>query len=191
MIHIAIFASGAGSNARRIIEYFENHTQIRVVLVLSNNPKALVTQVARQAGIPLHVFTREAFYHNNEVLWTLKEHNIDWIVLAGFLWLVPGNLTQQFSNRIINIHPALLPRYGGKGMYGMNVHQAVKENNEPYTGITIHLVNEKYDEGEILFQATCPVEPADTPEEIATKVHLLEHRHFPEVIEKEILKNVF
>ena len=191
MINIAIFASGTGSNARKIIDYFAAHSQIQVAIVLTNNPKALVTEAARQSGIPVAVFTREEFYQSDQVLETLQQHQIQWVILAGFLWLVPDNLTQHYSNRMINIHPALLPKFGGKGMYGMRVHQAVVENKETLTGITIHLVNEKYDEGEVLFQASCAVEPGDTAEEVAHKVQLLEHMHFPEVIEKVILKNVF
>jgi phosphoribosylglycinamide formyltransferase 1 len=191
MINIAIFASGTGSNARKIIDYFATHPHIQVALILTNNPKAMVTEVARQSGIPVAVFTREEFYQSDQVLHTLEQRQIQWVILAGFLWLVPDNLTQQYSNRIINIHPALLPKFGGKGMYGMRVHQAVIENKETHTGITIHLVNEKYDEGEVLFQATCVVEPGDTAEEVAHKVQILEHRHFPEVIEKVILNNVY
>ncbi|QHT68615.1 phosphoribosylglycinamide formyltransferase [Rhodocytophaga rosea] len=191
MIHIAIFASGTGSNARKIINYFAAHPQIQVTLILTNNPSALVTEVATQAGIPVSVFTREEFYQSGKVLETLQQHHIQWVILAGFLWLVPHNLIQQYANRIINIHPALLPKFGGKGMYGMRVHQAVVENKETHTGITIHLVNEKYDEGEVLFQATCAVEPGDTAEEVAHKVQILEHMHFAEVIEKVILKNVY
>jgi phosphoribosylglycinamide formyltransferase-1 len=189
--NIAIFASGTGSNARRIIDYFAAHPQIRVAMVLTNNPKALVTEVARQSGIPVRVFNREEFYQSDQVLQTLQQHQIQWVILAGFLWLVPDNLIQHYSNRMINIHPALLPKFGGKGMYGMRVHQAVIENKETHTGITIHLVNEKYDEGEVLFQASCLVNPADTPEDVARKVQILEHAHFPEVIEKVILNNVF
>jgi phosphoribosylglycinamide formyltransferase-1 len=189
--NIAIFASGTGSNARRIIDYFAAHPQIQVAMVLTNNPKALVTEVARQSGIPVRVFNREEFYQSDQVLQTLQQHQIQWVILAGFLWLVPDNLIQHYSNRMINIHPALLPKFGGKGMYGMRVHQAVIENKETHTGITIHLVNEKYDEGEVLFQASCLVSPVDTPEDVARKVQMLEHAHFPEVIEKVILNNVF
>jgi phosphoribosylglycinamide formyltransferase-1 len=189
--NIAIFASGTGSNARRIIDYFAAHPQIQVAMVLTNNPKALVTEVARQSGIPVRVFNREEFYQSDQVLQTLQQHQIQWVILAGFLWLVPDNLIQHYSNRMINIHPALLPKFGGKGMYGMRVHQAVIENKETHTGITIHLVNEKYDEGEVLFQASCLVNPVDTPEDVARKVQMLEHAHFPEVIEKVILNNVF
>jgi phosphoribosylglycinamide formyltransferase 1 len=191
VINVAIFASGTGTNARRIIEYFATHNQIQVVLVLTNNPKALVKEVASEAGVPIQVFSREEFYQSNNVLQTLQKHQINWIVLAGFLWLVPDYLTKQFPNRIINIHPALLPKFGGKGMYGMRVHQAVVENKETHTGITIHLVNENYDEGKVLFQASCLVDPTDTPEDVAHKVQLLEHTHFPEVIEKVILNLIF
>jgi phosphoribosylglycinamide formyltransferase-1 len=191
VINIAIFASGSGSNARRIIEYFAAHNHIQVALALTNNPKALVTEVARQSGIQVSIFTRDEFYQSDKVLHILQKHGIQWVVLAGFLWLVPNNLIQHYPNRIINIHPALLPKFGGKGMYGMRVHQAVVENKETHSGITIHLVNEKYDEGKILFQASCMVESGDTAEEVAKKVQVLEHTHFPEVIEKVILNNVF
>lgn len=187
MKNIAIFASGSGSNAKQIIQYFQNHPQIRVVLVLSNKPQAPVLEKASQAGIPTYVFNRQSFYATDEVVQVLKSNHIDWIVLAGFLWLVPQNLIQSFPKRIINIHPALLPKYGGKGMYGMNVHQAVVEAKDTTSGITIHLVDEQYDRGEIVFQAQCEVVENDTAEEVAHKVQILEHRHFAPVIEKLIL----
>ncbi len=191
MIHIAIFASGTGTNALNIIKYFSSHPQIKVAKVLSNNPQAYVLEAAAKAGVSTHTFNRQDFYQSDQILELLRESNIQWIVLAGFLWLVPVNMTKAFPNRIINIHPALLPKFGGKGMYGAKIHQAIIEAREAQSGITIHLVNENYDEGKIIFQAQCAVLPGDTAADVAQKVQALEHRHFPEVIEKEILKNVF
>lgn len=184
---IAIFASGSGSNAQRIMEYFQRHPQIEVALVLSNNPKAGVLERAARLNTPVHVFNRTDFYQGDEVLRVLQSRGITFLVLAGFLWLMPTHLVHAFPNRIINIHPALLPRYGGKGMYGLNVHQAVVEAGEQESGITIHFVNEHYDEGQTIFQARCPLRPTDTPEEVAQKVLELEHRHFPRVIEQVML----
>jgi len=184
---IAIFASGSGSNAQRIMEYFQLHPQIQVTLVLSNNPKAGVLERAARLNTPVQVFNRTDFYHGDEVLRVLESRGITFLVMAGFLWLMPANLVQAFPNRIVNIHPALLPRYGGKGMYGLNVHKAVVKAGEQESGITIHFVNEHYDEGQTIFQASCPLQPSDTPEEVAHKVLELEHRHFPRVIEQVIL----
>ena len=182
---IAIFASGSGSNAQKIIEYFADNQNIIVDSVWTNNPSAYVLERAKKCGIDSFIFSREEFKSTLFVVQKLKNRNINLIVLAGFLWLIPSNLIQNF--RIINIHPALLPKYGGKGMYGMNVHQAVVENKEIESGISIHFVNEKYDEGEIIFQAVCPVIPSDSPEDVAEKVHQLEYKHFPEVIEKVLI----
>ena len=182
---IAIFASGSGSNAQKIIEYFADNKNIIVDSVWTNNPSAYVLERAKKCGIDSFIFSREEFKNTLFVVEKLKNRNINLIVLAGFLWLIPSNLIQNF--RIINIHPALLPKYGGKGMYGMNVHQAVVENKEIESGISIHFVNEKYDEGEIIFQAVCPVIPSDSPEDVAEKVHQLEYKHFPEVIEKVLI----
>lgn len=182
---IAIFASGSGSNAQKIIEYFADNKNIIVDSVWTNNPSAYVLERAKKCGIDSFIFSREEFKNTLFVVEKLKNRNINLIVLAGFLWLIPSNLIQNF--RIINIHPALLPKYGGKGMYGMNVHQAVVENKEIESGISIHFVNEKYDEGEIIFQAVCPVLPSDSPEDVAEKVHQLEYKHFPEVIEKVLI----
>ena len=182
---IAIFASGSGSNAQNIIEYFADNKNIIVDSVWTNNPSAYVLERAKKCGIDSFIFSREEFKSTLFVVEKLKNRNINLIVLAGFLWLIPSNLIQNF--RIINIHPALLPKYGGKGMYGMNVHQAVVENKEIESGISIHFVNEKYDEGEIIFQAVCPVLPSDSPEDVAEKVHQLEYKHFPEVIEKVLI----
>jgi phosphoribosylglycinamide formyltransferase-1 len=143
---------------------------------------------AKKHDIPVLVFSRDEFYRSEKVLLHLRDNGTDWIILAGFLWLVPGYLISAYSGRIINIHPALLPKYGGKGMYGSRVHQAVIENRDPVTGISIHYVNNEYDRGSIIFQATCPVMPDDTPETLAARVHQLEYEHFPKVIEQEILK---
>lgn len=182
---IALFASGSGTNAQAIIQYFADNKFIKVDSLWSNNPRAYALERARDYGIESFVFDRRQFYKSEEVVEILKSRKIDLIVLAGFLWLVPENLIDSFS--IINIHPALLPKYGGKGMFGMKVHQAVVENKDSETGISIHIVNQNYDEGEVIFQAKCKVLPADRPEEVAEKVHQLEHRHFPAVIEKYLL----
>ena len=186
MINIAIFASGTGSNAQKIMEYFAQHPSIRISLVLSNNSQAKVLTVAQQFNIPAITFTRSQFYETDEVIHILQKHQVTWVVLAGFLWLIPVNLIRHFPDKIVNIHPALLPKYGGKGMYGARVHQAVVEAGEVNSGITIHLVNEEYDKGKIIFQASCPVTSTDTPEEVAHKVQALEHAHFGPVIEKLI-----
>lgn len=184
--NIAIFASGSGSNAERIVEYFSGSEEINVKLFLCNNPEAGVIQRAERLNIPLVMFNRQAF-KSGEVVKILQENKIDWVILAGFLWLVPQNMVEAFPNKIINIHPALLPKFGGKGMYGHFVHEAVVANKETESGITIHYVNENYDEGAIIFQASYPVLPSDTPEDVAKKGQVLEHKHFPEVIEKVIL----
>lgn len=181
--NIALFASGRGSNAKKIIEYFETHPRIRVPLLISNKSNAPALQMAQTAGLTTLVLQRQAFYDTTSLLHTLTTHRIDFLVLAGFLWLIPAYLVKAFPDRIINIHPALLPKYGGKGMYGMHVHQAVKEAKETRSGITIHLVNEKYDDGRILLQKSCPVAPADTPADIASKVHQLEYHYFAPTIE--------
>jgi len=178
---IAIFASGSGSNAQNIIEYFVDNELVIVDSIWTNNPNAFALERAKKYRIETFIFTKDEFRNTNLVVDKLKKRNIDLVVLAGFLWLIPSNLIQNF--RIINIHPALLPKYGGKGMYGMNVHRAVVENKDTESGISIHFVNEKYDEGEIIFQAKCPVLVSDTPEDVAIKVHLLEYKYFPEVIE--------
>jgi len=181
---IAIFASGGGTNAEAIIRHFKDHPLIKVALVLSNNPNALVLERAKKFAIPTRVFNK------NEFEWvadTLKEYKITHIVLAGFLWLIPTSLIKAFPNNIINIHPALLPKFGGKGMYGMKIHELVRTSNETETGITIHVINEKYDEGPILFQGRCEVSGTDSPQDIANKVHQLEYAHYPVIIEKWIL----
>ncbi|HPE87591.1 MAG: phosphoribosylglycinamide formyltransferase [Bacteroidales bacterium] len=180
---IVIFASGNGTNAARIAEYFSNTQGIALRAIFCNQPGAYVLERAKQAGISTVLFTREALYHNGEVLQKLQSLSPDLIVLAGFMWLIPDPLLKAFPQRILNIHPALLPAYGGKGMYGMHVHNAVIANKEKESGITIHLVNEKYDAGDILFQAKCIVAPEETPESLAQKIHALEYKNFPEVIE--------
>jgi phosphoribosylglycinamide formyltransferase-1 len=183
MEKIAIFASGSGTNAQRIIEYFKGHPFIVVDLVLSNNPEAFVLTRAKSSGISSVIFTRKEFYETEKVLTILQERKITFIVLAGFLWLIPGYLLREYADRIVNIHPALLPGYGGKGMYGMRVHESVINSGDKETGITIHRVNERYDEGQIIFQSRCKVEANDTPESLAQKIHALEYQHYPRVIE--------
>jgi phosphoribosylglycinamide formyltransferase-1 len=185
---IAIFASGSGSNAQKILEHFKNHAHGEVVLVLTNNPQAYVLQRADNFEIPTHVFTRNEFYQTEDVVKLLKNMEVDLIVLAGFLWLVPASLLKAFPNQIINIHPALLPKYGGKGMYGDNVHKAVLANSETESGITIHFVNEHFDEGEMIHQARFKIEPGDTLDSIKLKGQHLEHQHFPKVIESLAIK---
>ena len=188
MHQIAIFASGSGSNAQRIAEYFARHPEIQVSLILTNNPRAGAIDRARQLDIPVIVFTREQFYGSGGLVEQLRFFNIDFVVLAGFLWLVPENLIASYPNRIVNIHPALLPAHGGKGMYGMKVHEAVVAAGDKLSGITIHLIDNEYDRGRIVFQAQCPVTPQDTPADVARKVQALEHEHFPAVIEKLVLE---
>lgn len=188
LARVAIFASGSGTNAEKIILYFKDHPDISVALVLSNNPNASVLQKSSSLGVRTVVFSREQLRDTGEVLSWLQEQKITHIVLAGFLWLVPTQLIDAFPDRIINIHPALLPRHGGKGMYGLKVHEAVVANGDKETGITIHLVDNKYDEGRIIFQERCPVSETDTPGTVAEKVHALEYRCYPRVIEKWILE---
>jgi phosphoribosylglycinamide formyltransferase-1 len=184
---IALFASGTGSNALKIIEHFHTVPSVSFV-VLSNKENAPVLPKVQALNIPTLTFNRKDFYENGKVKAFLAEQSVDFIVLAGFLWLMPTDIVQEYPNKIINIHPALLPKFGGKGMYGMKVHEAVQQAQETTTGITIHYVNEKYDEGEVILQATCAVAPTDTPEMIAKKVQALEHEHFPKVVEKLIGK---
>ncbi len=188
MTRIAIFASGSGTNAEEIIKYFQKSDKIRVSKVYSNKKEAGVFARCERLNVPCVWFSREAFYDSSRVLHDVQLH-ADFVVLAGFLWKIPQDFVRAFPNKMVNIHPALLPKYGGKGMYGMNVHKAVKENNETETGITIHFVNEHYDEGGIIFQAKTQLTPEDSPEDIANKIHQLEYAHFPKVIEETILKN--
>ncbi len=184
MKRIAIFASGNGSNAEHIAGYFCQHAKARVEAIYTNNPKAFVIQRAGRLKIPLVLFDREMFYAGDAVLRDLHTRKIDLIVLAGFLWLVPGNLTRAFSGKIVNIHPALLPKFGGKGMYGMAVHEAAINAGEVESGITIHLIDEVYDRGKTLLQVKCPVMSGDTPETLAERVHQLEYEHYPKAIEQ-------
>ncbi|PRY10594.1 formyltetrahydrofolate-dependent phosphoribosylglycinamide formyltransferase [Pontibacter ummariensis] len=186
--NIVIFASGSGSNAQRLLEHFEHHPEIRVAALFSNNPKAYALQRAETFHVPALLFSRDEFYSTNKVVEQIKSFQPDLIVLAGFLWLVPQNLLQAFPNRIINIHPALLPQYGGKGMHGLHVHAAVVQAGEKESGITIHHINEEYDKGEFILQERCPVLPQDTPEELAARVLQLEHKHLPLVVEKLLLE---
>lgn len=186
---IAIFASGSGTNAEEIIKYFKSHEKISVSLILSNNPSAFVLQRAENHRIPQYVFSRHIFYKEKLVDEILRLNGIDFIVLAGFMWLVPERFVKNYPNRIVNIHPALLPKYGGKGMYGSFVHEAVVKNKEKESGITIHWVNEAYDEGNIIFQAKCKVESGDNADAVASKVHQLEYEHYPRVIEQAILES--
>lgn len=187
---IAILASGSGSNAEQITNFCEINQSfnIRVDLILTNNSDAFVIERAKRLAIDYSVFDRASFSKSNEVVSLLMNRGIDYVILAGFLWLVPQNLIDAFPDRIINIHPALLPKYGGKGMYGSHVHSAVVENGEFETGITIHLVDEHYDNGKILSQEKCKVDPLDTAEMVADKIHLLEKKFFPQVIVDHILK---
>jgi phosphoribosylglycinamide formyltransferase 1 len=184
MKNIAIFASGSGTNAQAIAEYFSSQPSARIECILSNKENAYVLERAKKFNIPAYIFNRDEFYHSEKILDILKGHRIDFIVLAGFLWLVPENLIAEYPDRIVNIHPALLPKYGGKGMYGMRVHEAVIANKEKESGISIHFVNERYDEGNIIARFTCPVREDDTPESLAERIHLLEHEHYPKVIEE-------
>ena len=185
MKRIAIFASGSGSNAQKIIEYFSASKDIVVDSLWSNNENAYALIRAEKLGVETFTFESEEFYRSNEILDRLYDHRIDMIVLAGFLWLVPRNLTELFT--VVNIHPALLPKYGGKGMYGMNVHKAVLASKDKESGITIHRVNQNYDQGDIIFQATCPIISGDTPESLAARIHELEHQHYPRIIEEVLL----
>jgi phosphoribosylglycinamide formyltransferase-1 len=188
MKHLAIFASGTGSNAAKIVDYFDKVPDIKIALIVSNRADAGALDIGKAHNIPTKVINREDFYHSNQILFDLQDSNVHWIILAGFLWLVPSYLINSYPRRIINIHPALLPKYGGKGMYGIRVHEAVHKAEEPKSGISIHYVNERYDEGQIIFQATCDLSPEDQPEDIRRKVLKLEHQYFAPVIEKLIRK---
>jgi len=185
---IAIFASGSGSNAQKIMEHFKKHNDAEVAIVLTNNPDAFVLQRADNFEIPTHIFNRQEFYKSEAVVTLLKSLEVDLIVLAGFLWLIPENLLKAFPNKIINIHPALLPKYGGKGMYGDHVHKSILENAEEESGITIHFVNECFDEGEIIHQSRFKIEKGDDLKMIKFKGQQLEHLHYPKVIEQLLKK---
>jgi phosphoribosylglycinamide formyltransferase 1 len=186
MTRIAIFASGTGSNAAKIIDYFRNHQTVRVALIVCNKPGAGVISIAEKENIPVLILDKEQFFRGDGYVPLLRSKNIDFIVLAGFLWKIPSSILSAYSNSIINIHPALLPKYGGKGMYGLNVHASVLSSGDQETGITIHYVDEHYDNGDVIFQERCKVSPTDTPETLAEKVHQLEHQHFPRVIEQVV-----
>ena len=188
MRNIAILASGSGTNAENIIKYFSNSNTAQVSLVLSNKRQAMVLKRAETHNIRTVFFEYKEFYVTGKVLRYLALYKIDFIVLAGFLWLVPENIIEHYSGRIINIHPALLPAYGGKGMYGDAVHKAVLANHDNESGITIHYVNKLYDTGDIIFQARCKVDLNETPESLASKVHALEYLHYPKVIEELVIK---
>ena len=188
MRNIAIFASGSGSNAENIIKYFSNNNSARVVLILSNKREAYVLKRAEALNVRSLFFDRKELYVTDKVLRYLSMYKIDFIVLAGFLLLVPENILDVYEKRIVNIHPALLPKYGGKGMYGDIVHRSVIDNKDKFSGITIHHVNRLYDDGDIIFQAKCEVDPSDTPASLATKVHTLEYEHFPRIIEDLVMK---
>ncbi|MEI2740769.1 MAG: phosphoribosylglycinamide formyltransferase [Chitinophagaceae bacterium] len=186
MKKIVVFASGAGSNAAKIIRYFHHHNTIRVALIVCNKPGAGVIKIAEKEKTPVLLIEKEKFFHGDAYIKELQQLGVDLIVLAGFLWKIPPAFIKAFPGRIINIHPALLPKYGGKGMYGRFVHQAVIDNKETESGITIHYVDEVYDHGKIIFQATCPVEANDTASSLAEHIAILEHEHYPKVIERVI-----
>ena len=184
MKRIVIFASGSGTNAENLIKFFHNRNNASVIHVFTNNPHAKVLDRCDKLKVNALIFNKKQFTETDEVLNSLKELNPDIIVLAGFLWKIPGDLLKEFPNKIINIHPSLLPKYGGKGMYGKHVHEAVVKNKDVKTGITVHYVNENYDEGAIIFQAICYVDALDNPDDVARKIHDLEMEHFPRVVDK-------
>lgn len=189
MNKIVLFASGNGTNVQQIADYFAANPHVEFPMLFCNNPKAYVLQRVANLHIPSMVFNRNDFFSTDIVFDKLKEINPDMIVLAGFLWLVPEKIINAFPQKIINIHPALLPKYGGKGMYGHHVHEAVVANHEPFSGITIHYVNQYYDSGDIIFQATCPISATDNADNVAEKIHLLEKEHFPKVIDNLLFGN--
>jgi|SRR5699024_4497030 len=183
MKNIIILASGTGSNAEAILNYFEDNSEVNISHILSNNPKAKVLKMAEKKNVQNFSFDRNDFYNSDKILDFFKKNNPDLIILAGFLWIIPEKIIQNFPDKIINIHPSLLPKYGGKGMYGNFVHQAVLENKEKETGITIHYVNEKYDDGEIIASFKTNLETEDNLEEVLKKIRKLEHTNYPKVIE--------
>jgi phosphoribosylglycinamide formyltransferase 1 len=182
MKRLAILASGSGSNAEKVMEHFQGSNKAEIALIASNKSEAFVLERAKKFGVSTFTFSKKEM-DSGLLLAKLKDEKIDWVILAGFLLKVPEELIRAFPDHMVNIHPALLPKYGGKGMYGHHVHEAVKAAGDTETGITVHLVNEQYDEGKIIFQAATPVTSEDTPDSIAQKVHALEHRYFPEVID--------
>lgn len=187
-VRVAIFASGAGSNAKKIADHFSSSSAVKIALIVCNKPKAGVLSIVEDAGIPLLLIEKERFFNADHYLPELRKHSIDFIVLAGFLWKMPEPLINVFPKKIINIHPALLPKFGGMGMYGAKVHEAVIAAGEKESGISIHYVDELYDHGEIIFQAACAVDVNDTPQTLAAKIHQLEHAHYPRVIEDLLQK---
>ncbi|HMC00871.1 MAG TPA: phosphoribosylglycinamide formyltransferase [Flavobacteriaceae bacterium] len=189
MKRIVIFASGSGTNAENLIKFFYHRDNVSVVHVLTNNPRAKVLQRCANLGVKTTVFNKTDFIETQKVLAFLKSLNLDLIVLAGFLWKIPENILKEFPNKIINIHPSLLPKYGGKGMYGKYVHEAVLKNKELRTGITVHYVNENYDDGAIIFQTHCFIDTLDDADDIARKIHVLEMEHFPKVVESVLFQN--
>ncbi len=186
---IAIFASGAGSNALKIMQYFDEHSTISVDLLICNKQGAGVIHHAEKQGVPVLLIEKDRFFRGDAYIPVLQQHRISFIVLAGFLWKIPASLIAAYPNKMLNIHPALLPKFGGKGMYGENVHRAVLDSGEKESGISIHLVNEHFDEGKVIFQSSCPIEPNETPHSLAQKVHQLEHAHYPRVIETFVVEN--
>jgi phosphoribosylglycinamide formyltransferase-1 len=189
MHRVAVFASGNGTNAEEIFRYFKGHQSIEIATLFCNNSNAAVIQRAETWRVPAFLFDRGDLKSSSKVLDELNKSEVEWLVLAGFLWLMPPSIVEQFPSRIINIHPALLPKFGGKGMYGGKVHEAVIDSGDKESGITIHLVNDIYDEGQIIFQDRCIIDPNDTANSLAEKIHRLEHRHFPRIIEKCILES--
>ncbi|MEL0645371.1 phosphoribosylglycinamide formyltransferase [Olleya sp. Ti.3.14] len=188
MKRVVIFASGSGSNAENLIRFFQNRDNVSVIQVLTNNPHAKVLDRCKKLKVSALSFNKTAFTETDDVLNILKSNTPDLIILAGFLWKFPEKILKDFPNKVINVHPALLPKFGGKGMYGMHVHQAVINNKETETGITIHYVNENYDEGAIIFQSKCEVLASDTAQDVADKIHELEMKHFPEVVDQLLKK---
>jgi phosphoribosylglycinamide formyltransferase 1 len=186
---IAVFASGAGSNAEKLIQYFKNSELATVVLVVCNKPGAGVIAIAEKEGVPVLLIEKEQFFRGDAYVPYLQQQGIGFIVLAGFLWKIPGALVNAYTKRIVNTHPALLPKFGGKGMYGQYVHEAVLNAGEMESGITIHYVDEQYDNGDIIFQTACPILPGDKPGDIAQRIHHLEHAYYPKVIE-DLLKEI-
>ena len=184
MKRVVIFASGSGSNAENLIRFFQNRDNASVIQVLTNNPHAKVLERCKKLKVSALSFNKTALTDTDDVLNILKSNQPDLIVLAGFLWKFPEKILKAFPNKVINVHPALLPKFGGKGMYGMHVHESVVANKENETGITIHYVNENYDEGAIIFQVTCQVSKQDTAEDVAAKIHKLEMEYFPKVVEQ-------
>ncbi|MEP6726592.1 MAG: phosphoribosylglycinamide formyltransferase [Bacteroidota bacterium] len=186
MIQIAVFASGAGTNAQQIIQHFASHSRVKIALIVCNKPGAGVIDIATRENIPVLLIEKEKFLNGNAYTHELKAMGISFIILAGFLWKLPSKLIAGFTNKIINIHPALLPKYGGKGMYGRFVHEAVIAAGEKESGITVHYVDEWYDHGNVIFQATCTIDKNDTPASLAQKIHVLEHTNYPAVIERTV-----